>query len=158
MLQDNKESTTSRYWGYNIAFGDIEASKFLFEFQGPFPFLCLFIIIIFFFFSFGGFCLWNLKQGDRNNNHCNSSLLLPKTLVEFWQQPLYFYLSFWKFKPIFKSLGLMLRTVKQEHGDAFEIHCSRERSRAAWKIIEEVLEGLCMPFFPFEVKSWHNKH
>ncbi|KAF3444513.1 hypothetical protein FNV43_RR14205 [Rhamnella rubrinervis] len=34
------------------------------------------------------------------------------------------------------------RTLKQGHGDAFEVHCSRERSRAAWKIIEEYL----MPF------------
>ncbi|XP_015879033.2 uncharacterized protein LOC107415251 [Ziziphus jujuba] len=34
------------------------------------------------------------------------------------------------------------RTPKQELGDAVEVHCSRERSRAAWKIIEEYL----MPF------------
>ncbi|GLT61278.1 hypothetical protein SLA2020_339970 [Shorea laevis] len=34
------------------------------------------------------------------------------------------------------------RTLKLEQGDAHEVHCSRERSRAAWKIIEEYL----MPF------------
>ncbi|GMY13187.1 hypothetical protein FCV25MIE_08426 [Fagus crenata] len=34
------------------------------------------------------------------------------------------------------------RTLKVEKGDAHEVHCSRERSRAAWKIIEEYL----MPF------------
>ena len=37
----------------------------------------------------------------------------------------------------------MLRTLKQERGDALEVHCSRERSRAAWKIIEEVLQRKC---------------
>ncbi|KAE8021394.1 hypothetical protein FH972_007288 [Carpinus fangiana] len=34
------------------------------------------------------------------------------------------------------------RTLKLEQGDAHEVHCSRERSKAAWKIIEEYL----MPF------------
>ncbi|KAL6973099.1 hypothetical protein U1Q18_027273 [Sarracenia purpurea var. burkii] len=34
------------------------------------------------------------------------------------------------------------RTLKQEEQHAQEVHCSRERSRAAWKIIEEYL----MPF------------
>uniref|UniRef100_A0A2N9FJD7 C2H2-type domain-containing protein n=1 Tax=Fagus sylvatica TaxID=28930 RepID=A0A2N9FJD7_FAGSY len=34
------------------------------------------------------------------------------------------------------------RTLKQEQEHAHEVHCSRERSRAAWKIIEEYL----MPF------------
>ncbi|XP_057479106.1 uncharacterized protein LOC130766452 [Actinidia eriantha] len=34
------------------------------------------------------------------------------------------------------------RTLKQEEQHAHEVHCSRERSRAAWKIIEEYL----MPF------------
>ncbi|XP_031283262.1 uncharacterized protein LOC116141930 [Pistacia vera] len=34
------------------------------------------------------------------------------------------------------------RTLKQVEEDVHEIHCSRERSRAAWKIIEEYL----MPF------------
>ncbi|XP_012071275.1 uncharacterized protein LOC105633316 isoform X2 [Jatropha curcas] len=34
------------------------------------------------------------------------------------------------------------RTLKQEQGHAHEVHCSRERSRAAWKIIEEYF----MPF------------
>ncbi|BBH00489.1 C2H2-like zinc finger protein [Prunus dulcis] len=34
------------------------------------------------------------------------------------------------------------RTLKQELGDPPEVHCSRERSRAAWKIIQEYL----MPF------------
>ncbi|OMO69108.1 hypothetical protein COLO4_29261 [Corchorus olitorius] len=34
------------------------------------------------------------------------------------------------------------RTFKQEQGNAHVVHCSRERSRAAWKIIEEYL----MPF------------
>uniref|UniRef100_A0A5B6YJI0 C2H2-type domain-containing protein n=1 Tax=Davidia involucrata TaxID=16924 RepID=A0A5B6YJI0_DAVIN len=34
------------------------------------------------------------------------------------------------------------RTLKQEEQYAHEVHCSRERSRAAWKIIEEYL----MPF------------
>ncbi|KAF2316502.1 hypothetical protein GH714_041843 [Hevea brasiliensis] len=36
----------------------------------------------------------------------------------------------------------MFRTLKQEQGNAHEVHCSRERSRAAWKIIEKYL----MPF------------
>ncbi|KAG8637701.1 hypothetical protein MANES_15G155700v8 [Manihot esculenta] len=36
----------------------------------------------------------------------------------------------------------VVRTLKQEQGNAHEVHCSRERSRAAWKIIEEYL----MPF------------
>lgn len=35
------------------------------------------------------------------------------------------------------------RTLKQEQGESFEVHCSRERSRAAWKIIEEVLGSKC---------------
>ncbi|KAL5581907.1 hypothetical protein UlMin_014349 [Ulmus minor] len=34
------------------------------------------------------------------------------------------------------------RTLKQDIGNTFEVHCSRERSRAAWKIIDEYL----MPF------------
>uniref|UniRef100_A0A1D1Y929 Zinc finger C2H2 protein ECU10_0150 n=1 Tax=Anthurium amnicola TaxID=1678845 RepID=A0A1D1Y929_9ARAE len=34
------------------------------------------------------------------------------------------------------------RTIMQEVGSSHEVHCSRERSRAAWKIIEEYL----MPF------------
>ncbi|KAL6997036.1 hypothetical protein U1Q18_007159 [Sarracenia purpurea var. burkii] len=34
------------------------------------------------------------------------------------------------------------RTLKQEEHGAHEVHCSRERSRAAWKVIEEYL----MPF------------
>ncbi|MCL7023857.1 hypothetical protein MKW94_016300 [Papaver nudicaule] len=34
------------------------------------------------------------------------------------------------------------RTLGEEHEDAHKVHCSRERSRAAWKIIEEYL----MPF------------
>ncbi|XP_028082859.1 uncharacterized protein LOC114284162 isoform X2 [Camellia sinensis] len=34
------------------------------------------------------------------------------------------------------------RTLKQEEQYAHEVHCSRERSRAAWKVIEEYL----MPF------------
>lgn len=34
------------------------------------------------------------------------------------------------------------RTLKQEPGQAHEVHCSRERSRTAWDIIEEYL----MPF------------
>ncbi|KAK9198177.1 hypothetical protein WN944_013360 [Citrus x changshan-huyou] len=34
------------------------------------------------------------------------------------------------------------RTLKQEPGRAHEVHCSRERSRAAWGVIEEYL----MPF------------
>ncbi|KAJ9135423.1 hypothetical protein P3X46_032609 [Hevea brasiliensis] len=29
------------------------------------------------------------------------------------------------------------RTLNQEQGNAHDVHCSRERSRAAWKIIEE---------------------
>lgn len=33
----------------------------------------------------------------------------------------------------------MLRNVKQDQDGVHEVHCSRERSRAAWKIIEEVL-------------------
>lgn len=33
----------------------------------------------------------------------------------------------------------MFRTLNQEGGD-HQIHCSRERSRTAWKIIQEVLE------------------
>lgn len=32
----------------------------------------------------------------------------------------------------------MCRTLKQEPGRAHEVHCSRERSRAAWGVIEEV--------------------
>lgn len=31
------------------------------------------------------------------------------------------------------------RTLEEDVGDSVEIHCSRERSRAAWKIIEEYL-------------------
>ena len=34
----------------------------------------------------------------------------------------------------------IFRELEEEVGGAVEIHCSRERSRAAWKIIEEVLE------------------
>ncbi|EEF35420.1 nucleic acid binding protein, putative [Ricinus communis] len=34
------------------------------------------------------------------------------------------------------------RALQHEQGNAHEVHCSRERSRAAWKIIEEYL----MPF------------
>lgn len=33
---------------------------------------------------------------------------------------------------------LVFRTVKQEEGHAHKVHCSRERSRAAWQAIEEV--------------------
>ena len=33
---------------------------------------------------------------------------------------------------------LVFRAVKQEEGHAHKIHCSRERSRAAWQAIEEV--------------------
>lgn len=36
----------------------------------------------------------------------------------------------------------MFRTLKQHQENAHEVHCSRERSRAAWKIIEKYL----MPF------------
>ncbi|XP_054798070.1 uncharacterized protein LOC129303077 isoform X2 [Prosopis cineraria] len=36
----------------------------------------------------------------------------------------------------------MLRTLRQEQDGNHEIHCSRERSRAAWKIVQEYL----MPF------------
>lgn len=32
----------------------------------------------------------------------------------------------------------MCRSVKQEDSHVQEIHCSRERSRAAWSIIDEV--------------------
>ena len=32
----------------------------------------------------------------------------------------------------------MSSAPKQDWNDAREVHCSRERSRAAWKIIEEV--------------------
>lgn len=35
-------------------------------------------------------------------------------------------------------LYLMIRTVGQDQDGVHEVHCSRERSRAAWKIIEEV--------------------
>ncbi|KAB1217299.1 hypothetical protein CJ030_MR4G021022 [Morella rubra] len=38
--------------------------------------------------------------------------------------------------------GSVARTLKQELEHAHEVHCSRERSRAAWKVIEEYL----MPF------------
>ncbi|XP_077250648.1 uncharacterized protein LOC143890027 [Tasmannia lanceolata] len=38
------------------------------------------------------------------------------------------------------------RTLKQEPTQSHEVHCSRERSRAAWKIIEEYL----MPFLEEE--------
>ena len=43
----------------------------------------------------------------------------------------------WKFVT---DLGftVIFRTLKQEEQHAHEVHCSRERSRAAWKIIEEV--------------------
>ncbi|KAJ8768084.1 hypothetical protein K2173_021024 [Erythroxylum novogranatense] len=34
------------------------------------------------------------------------------------------------------------RTLEQEQGNVHEVHCSRERSKAAWKIVEEYL----MPF------------
>ncbi|GAB2289418.1 hypothetical protein Dimus_023727 [Dionaea muscipula] len=34
------------------------------------------------------------------------------------------------------------RSFEEEHGKAHEVHCSRDRSRAAWKVIEEYL----MPF------------
>lgn len=37
---------------------------------------------------------------------------------------------------------LEARTLKQEQEHAHEVHCSRERSRAAWKVIDEYL----MPF------------
>ncbi|KAL5555405.1 hypothetical protein UlMin_037641 [Ulmus minor] len=30
------------------------------------------------------------------------------------------------------------RTLKQDIGNTFEVHCSRERSKAAWQIIEEI--------------------
>ncbi|KAF5457332.1 hypothetical protein F2P56_021441 [Juglans regia] len=33
-----------------------------------------------------------------------------------------------------------MRTLKLEQGDSHEVHCSRERSQAAWKIIEEYLK------------------
>lgn len=54
-----------------------------------------------------------------------------------------------------ESMSLILRTLKLELGDAVEVHCSRERSRAAWKIIEEVLGRnvhevfLILPAFSF---------
>ena len=32
----------------------------------------------------------------------------------------------------------MLRNINQDQDGAHEVHCSRERSRAAWQIIEEV--------------------
>lgn len=38
----------------------------------------------------------------------------------------------------FWALELMFSTPKQDWNSAHEVHCSRERSRAAWKIIEEV--------------------
>ncbi|KAG6746119.1 hypothetical protein POTOM_050633 [Populus tomentosa] len=44
------------------------------------------------------------------------------------------------------------RTVKQEEGHAHKVHCSRERSRAAWQAIEEYL----MPFVerePYQISS-----
>ncbi|CAL2261145.1 unnamed protein product [Prunus armeniaca] len=51
---------------------------------------------------------------------------------------------------IFQSLNPLNRakerTLEQEHEHAHEVHCSRERSRAAWKIIEEYL----MPFLEQE--------
>lgn len=42
-----------------------------------------------------------------------------------------------------------VRTLKQEQDHAHEVHCSRERSRAAWNIIEEYL----MPFV--EQEQYH---
>lgn len=39
----------------------------------------------------------------------------------------------------FWALELMFSTPKQDFNNAHEVHCSRERSRVAWKIIEEVL-------------------
>ncbi|PPR90329.1 hypothetical protein GOBAR_AA30355 [Gossypium barbadense] len=38
--------------------------------------------------------------------------------------------------------SLAARTLKQESHDTHEVHCSRERSRAAWQIIDDYL----MPF------------
>lgn len=40
-------------------------------------------------------------------------------------------LNFW-------ALELIFSTPEQDWNNAHEVHCSRERSRAAWKIIEEV--------------------
>ncbi|XP_048330387.2 uncharacterized protein LOC107418119 isoform X1 [Ziziphus jujuba] len=45
------------------------------------------------------------------------------------------------------------RTLKQEQEHAHQVHCSRERSRAAWKIIEEYL----MPFVEREHYSISSK-
>lgn len=35
---------------------------------------------------------------------------------------------------------MKLRNLKQVEEDVHEVHCSRERSRAAWNIIDEVME------------------
>lgn len=40
----------------------------------------------------------------------------------------------------FGFMCLIFRAIEEENGDNVEVHCSRERSRAAWKIIEEVLK------------------
>lgn len=37
-------------------------------------------------------------------------------------------------------LSLNFRPLKQVEENVHEVHCSRERSRAAWQIIEEVFQ------------------
>ncbi|XP_057988564.1 uncharacterized protein LOC110634019 isoform X4 [Hevea brasiliensis] len=53
-------------------------------------------------------------------------------------------ISFFLQQTLSKEIGedAAERTVKQEKQHAHEVHCSRERSRAAWNIVEEYL----MPF------------
>lgn len=45
----------------------------------------------------------------------------------------------------------MYRTLKQELGDPPEVHCSRERSRAAWKIIQEVWKKIVHKLFYYYI-------
>nr|DAD30679.1 TPA_asm: hypothetical protein HUJ06_009530 [Nelumbo nucifera] len=72
------------------------------------------------------------------------SLLLQKSRASSTSPP-------WGNQELEGSAGA--RTLKQEQGHSPEVHCSRERSRAAWKITEEYL----MPFVEKEQYQISNK-
>jgi hypothetical protein len=53
---------------------------------------------------------------------------------------------------------LVFRTVKQEEGHAHKVHCSRERSRAAWQAIEEVTGIILVLCVLFEINTLWRYH
>lgn len=71
--------------------------------------------------------------------HCgirdwNLNYLLCRNIVWLYVSATYGYLN------LIWYLNMKLRNLKQVEEDVHEVHCSRERSRAAWNIIDEVME------------------